>query len=364
MGIIRIAANVYAVMYVDYKGQMTLSATLPAMGSTAYTGVVWVGAPHNHFVALMRRTTNSGQGPRKYTISKDLINWTPLQDTNSVFNDYDFRFFTTPKLSSRIFGFEYDAGWYSDDGGANWVQDSTVMPSSQYCQFENMPHAIWVPQYQKYFAFNKTSRVISCSDGLTWQTEFPDQVVDRSESSPLIYDTYRDKFIFYNHSHKRLYFLDRVTPNQRLNGVAISKTGSTEVTLQSTFDTWTASGVLSDYDDRKVGRIWAFNSDGTVGITPGGMPANITLETDPEPTGKFLSYVETDGSGNVTGFANSPKPVFINDGSNTNTIQFPSMIGSSSPDTQLPPGSTLNVEVNAYTAGGFSETLTDNVTPS
>ena len=33
MGIIRVAANVYAVMYVDYKGQMTLSATLPAMGS-------------------------------------------------------------------------------------------------------------------------------------------------------------------------------------------------------------------------------------------------------------------------------------------------------------------------------------------
>ena len=76
------------------------------------------------------------------------------------------------------------------------------------------------------------------------------------------------------------------------------------MTLQSTFDTWTASGVLSDYDDRKVGRIWAFNSDGTVGIT-NGMPDS--LETDPEPTGKFLSYVETDGSGNVTGFANSPK---------------------------------------------------------
>ena len=359
-----ISSNKYGVTRVNYKGEPDIIEVPQAGGASSdyWTMIAWVPAPYNYYIIF----NNTGTS-RKYITSPDLVNWSEVQTTNSVFPSSGIiNIFSTPELSSRLFGWDTSNRWYSDDGGANWTQDNSIFPDTP--TFGNNrsknPFPLWMPQYQKYFAFSRFNRLMSTSDGVTWSLEFSDKLATLNDSCTPVYDQFRDRFVYYNDNDGALLAVDRYTPSKIVSGVCSSNVNNTTATFSDTTGTWSTGGQIRDWEDWKTGFVVTTTPpSGNVAITCGGMPQNSTLQAEPPESQEKTAHLTVDSNMNVIGYSSTPTPALINRES-SNTIQFPDLIAGTSPDYQIPPGSTLNVDVVAYNAAGTSETLTDSVTPT
>ena len=118
------------------------------------------------------------------------------------------------------------------------------------------------------------------------------------------------------------------------------------------------------YNFIRVNEVDAPNRTITVGTSDALSAGDVLQQLTPTGTATSALYLVIDSVGNVTDLSSSD-PGFVDQGSGTGPLNFPATFPSgSTPDEELPPGTSLQVEVQATNELGSSTKLSSPITPN